>query len=170
MGAYQMTNHHLQLIPGGLSDLGSGVSASNAPKWAERKMLSESQESWRREVEQRLEELIRLPAGWDGYQGIPVSFSNAVFALRMLESTCRSVTPSPQIVPGVSGDLQIEWHTLSGDIELHVRAPNNVHAWRSLSDLGEDGEELHLTNNFFEIANWVKQLTEPSLAAISAAA
>lgn len=123
---------------------------------------------WRATVKDRLEELIRLEEGWDGYSAFPVSFDNAMFAFRMLESICRPDTLPPQIVPGPSGDLQIEWHTHQGDIELWVRGPNNVHAWRALNN-GQNGEEIELTNNFAVVSEWVRAVTEPTIALATAA-
>jgi len=82
-----------------------------------------------------------------------------VFSLRMLEAVCDQQAPSPQLVPGSTGDLQIEWHTLNGDIELHVRAPNDVYAWCSITD-GSAGEvEIRLSNDFSIVAGWVKTIT-----------
>lgn len=106
----------------------------------------------------RLEELVRLPIGWDGYQGQPVDFLNACFALSFLNKICGPETPPPQIVPGYGGDLQIEWHTLQGDIELHVKGPNNVYAWRAMANGDLDGEELDLTVDFTVVAQWVKDI------------
>lgn len=132
-------------------------------------LLSDNPKLWRGSVEVRLEELIRLPRGWDGYNGCPVGFTNAHFALRILESTCRNSTEPPQIVPGSSGDLQIEWHTLNGDIELHVLAPHKVLGWFQRAADGSE-EELELTNDFRRVAQWVQEITEQSIAATAAAA
>ena len=123
--------------------------------------LTEPDMVWRDEVIQRLEELVRLEAGWDGYHGVPVTFENATFALRMLEATCRDYVTAPQIVPGTSGELQIEWHTETGDIELLVKGPNSVHAWRCDA---EEEEEVDLTNDFLVVSRWVSKLMEPSIA------
>lgn len=131
--------------------------------------ISRIEGMWRTEVMQRLEELIRLEHGWDGYQGQAVSLENAVFALSMLDATCEEDTPPPQIIPGASGDLQIEWHTIHGDVELLVRGPNNVRAWRNRAGFGEDGEEVELTNDFFTVATWVKEAAEPTIVIQAAA-
>src|SRR5258706_7550436 len=88
-------------------------------------------ETWREPVIKRLNELVALQSGWDGYEGVPVTFENAYFTMGMLDACCRGDAPTPQIVPGASGDLQIEWHLDGGDIELHILAPNNVHAWHT---------------------------------------
>jgi hypothetical protein len=124
--------------------------------------VAEPDHRWRPAAVGRLEELVRLEPGWDGYQGQPVSLLNANFALRMLESICASQSIEPQIVPGSAGDLQIEWHTPSGDIELHVRAPNDVVAWRSGAD------EVYLTNNFIDVASWIEDLERTGAPAAAA--
>jgi len=115
---------------------------------------------WRESVERKLGELVCLPRGWDGYLANPVSFETATFAVRMLESVCASTAPAPQIVPGVNGDLQIEWHTEKGDVELHVRRANSVHAWRRTPATDDDGEDLDLTVNFLPIVTWVEEISE----------
>jgi hypothetical protein len=135
---------------------------SNIVDIASRRTVAQTPQAQWAPVTRRLEELIGLEQGWDGYTGSPVSFVNATFALSMLESICDSQVPLPQIVPGSSGDLQVEWHT------LHVSAPNEVHAWRARSDGSE--EELLLANDFSEIVVWLKELTEPSIAAKAATA
>lgn len=131
--------------------------------------LAAPAEAWSVAVEERLQELIRLPVGWDGYNGQPVSFRNAVFALSVLESTCTIATPSPEVVPGSSGDLQLEWHLPGGEIELHIRAPNDVHAWRYVPGNPPRDEELLLSTDFSVVAQWIRELTEAPLAAHAAA-
>ena len=115
-------------------------------------------------------ELVRLPRGWDGYSAAPVTFANAQFALRLLEAVSPANVAAPQIVPGSSGDLQIEWHTLNGDVELHVQAPNQVHAWRLLARATSDAEELQLSNDFTALVAWVKDVTETPRVTNAAAA
>lgn len=119
---------------------------------------------------ERMKQLVQLERGWDGYRGAPVGFDIAHFALRMLDAACGVDTPTPQVVPGSDGDLQIEWHTERGDIELDVRAPNDVIAWRRTTSTGSDGEEVALTNDFSLVAIWIAELLEPSRAIGTAAA
>lgn len=151
---------------GGVSSTNNIVSISSNPV---RILIGENSSSWSDEVTDRLQKLIRLRPGWDGYQGRPVSFVNANFALQMLNNICGMETRAPQIVPGAAGDLQIEWHTQQGDIELHVKGPNNVHAWRAMAGGDPEGEELNLTVDFAAVAQWVKEITEPTIAAAAAA-
>jgi hypothetical protein len=131
-------------------------------------LMTESEQKWRSPAMHRLSELVTLHPGWDGYQGAPVKFENAYFAMQMLDACCRANDPTPQIVPGASGDLQIEWHLERGDIELHILAPNNVHAWYADESNGFAGEEISLTTDFTTVANWIKNLTEPTRATVPA--
>lgn len=140
------------------------------PSIPKRILISENVSVWYDSVKEQLEELVHLPQGWDGYNAVPVSFVNANFALRMLEKSCGLESKPPQIVPGTTGDLQIEWHTMNGDIELHINAPNDVDAWRAMAGGDPEGEELKLTNDFSAVAHWVKEIMEPSISAEATAA
>lgn len=169
MGTNEMIGTQSTAVYSGES---SGISSSRImeiPGSKERVLISDNTSAWSNEVKKRLETLIKLPIGWDGYRGKNVSFQNASFALRMLEAICGVETRAPQIVPGTAGDLQIEWHTLKGDLEIHVLGPNNVHAWRAMVEGNPDGEERALKNDFAIVAQWVKEITEPPLAAATAA-
>lgn len=133
-------------------------------------MIIQPDFEWREAAVARLEKLVRLPVGWDGYSGQPVGLLNANFALQMLDRICGPNAGSPQFVPGVDGDLQIEWHTLHGDIELHVIEPNHVRAWLCVVGASPREEELELTNEFSKVAAWVKEIAEPPRAIATAAA
>jgi hypothetical protein len=126
--------------------------------------------AWWRSVLSRLDELCKLPTGWDGYNALPVFFGNAYFALNMLASACPPDAPEPQIVPGSNGDLQIEWHTETTDIELHVRIPNDVDAWRAVTSAPDHEDHLHLTMDFKVVAGWLAELSETPVAARTSAA
>jgi len=148
-------------------DTGANVSSHVA---FSSRVLCEPRHAWRQRVIERLDELCKLQVGWDGYQAPPVSFANAHFAASMLASACPLDAPEPQIVPGASGDLQIEWHTETTDIELHIRAPNDVDAWRVVMSAPEREDQLHLTMDFRVVADWLVELSEASVAARSSAA
>jgi hypothetical protein len=125
-------------------------------------LITEPDHDWWDAVVEQLQDLVSLEVGWDGYQGEPVSFENATFVLRVLEAICSDDTPTPHIVPGSDGDLQIEWHTQIAEIELHILAPNNVHAWISTAETGPEGEESALTIDFSVVAGLIRRLTEYS--------
>lgn len=123
-------------------------------------------------INARLDELIRLPQGWDGYEGLPVSFQNAAFAAKMLESVFSPMIdlPLPHCVPGPSGDLQLEWHANRYEVELHILRPNHVMAWRLTPELTPDGEEVELRTDFTIVAQWLDELVDQNIAADAAAA
>lgn len=126
--------------------------------------------NWKLRAEERLNELVSLEQNWDGYGAGPVLFTTASFAIRVLEAICFDDTSVPEIIPGTSGDLQIEWHEGNRDIEIHVIAPNRVHAcYRPNVDL-DQWKELTLTNDFAIVADWIKSLGETDGATSIAAA
>jgi len=122
-----------------------------------RLIIADPSASWWDGVKERLQELVLLERGWDGYHAPPISFENAYFTLDMLRSICPSDMRLPQIVSGTHGDLQVEWHHQTGEIELHVRAPNSVSAWRR-SPSAPDGEEVALTNDFAIVLGWIGEM------------
>lgn len=132
--------------------------------------VPELQHEWYSVVMARLTELTQLPIGWDGYRAGPVSFENANFAIRMLETICRADACAPQIVPGYNGDLQVEWHAGDCEIEMHVLAPYNVHTWHRSRETAPDGEEVEFTTDFTEAANWMRELERVLGANATAAA
>lgn len=114
-------------------------------------------------IEEKLQSLINLEKGWDGYDAEGVSFSNAHFAAKVLEAILLSNTPLPQIVPGTNGDLQIEWHTENLEIELHVISPYEVDAWISNRDTDEDGEEHRFTSDYAPLMVFINQLSDDAV-------
>ena len=123
-------------------------------------MRTDSEQHWRELILRRLHILTTLQVGWDGYRGLPVTTANASFALDILETCCRGEVPMPQLVPGTSGDLQLEWHGTRGDIELHLLRPHEVWAWHADAQTGRDGETVYLTNDFTLVARWVNSSQE----------
>lgn len=158
-----MSTGSLSLYRSGLRGL------ATSPFTFHRLTITQVDGAWRDPAVQRLEELIRLEPGWDGYDGQPVSLANATFALRVLEATCNELVEAPQIVPGANGEIQMEWHTDQGDVEILVRAPYDVYAWRYVVGGDPDGQEVNLTNDFIQVAEWIQEVMEPQIAHAAAA-
>lgn len=114
--------------------------------------------SWQQALLPRLEELVRLPNGWDGYRGRPISLPCATFAAEILVRLCREDLTPPALVPGSDGSVQIEWHENGYDVELDVQAPNHVIAKR-YDLLADEEEEITLKNDFTDIMGWIAALT-----------
>jgi hypothetical protein len=122
--------------------------------------------NWAPAVRARLNHLCQLSRGWDGYRGRAVSFETAHFAFQALSTIMsRGSNVAPQLVPGSDGDIQIEWHLPEQSIELHIKAPNVVSAWRE-SDCGE--ETLDLTNDFVSIVRWLAEPRRDNAAVVAA--
>ena len=116
-------------------------------------IVNHSTSRWNQAATERMNELVQLPVGWDGYRAGPVNLNTVIFAMNLLENVCPPDAAIPQIVPGIVGDLQIEWHLPGLSIELHVQAPNQVHAWCS-NDMGVEVETL-LINDFTDVSRWL---------------
>ncbi|MBW9062357.1 hypothetical protein JNB71_03400 [Rhizobium herbae] len=145
------------------TDLG-GATIERIPA---KRVLNVSSLPWHDRFVSRVEKLIRLPRGWNGYGAGPVSFHCANFAMSLISSACPHDVHEPQVVPGINGDLQIEWHSLEYDIEIHIRAPFDVVATRyGPNDLCE---EMALSNEFTVVAEWLNEL-ENAVAARATAA
>lgn len=126
-------------------------------------------DAWVGRASDRLSKLSRLEPGWDGYRAQPVTLENVAFAKSLLYSVMDDAQPSPDIVPGTRGDLQIEWHTSKGDLEVHVIRPNLVRAWVNFVD--QDRElEVQISNDFRIVSDWLSQIKESEIATIRAAA
>jgi len=112
---------------------------------------------WCRNLEARFNELTSLPRGWDGYNGIPVSFTCARFAANLLERIFIDGVSEPSLVPGCDGTLQIEWHKNLFDIEIDVLGANNVIAMRFDHQTSRE-ETLELQNDFSVLVTWIEEL------------
>lgn len=135
-----------------------------------RYQVTEVRSSWAAAVVERLNELCALPRGWNGYDGLPVSFSVAQFTLSTLNAIMWDDAPIPSIIPCGSGDLQVEWHLISGDIELHVMGPNEVSAFYEPAGDSGNAIEMEVKADFTAIAGWLRELGEKRRAIITAAA
>jgi hypothetical protein len=112
---------------------------------------------WVVQLADRFDELTSLRRGWDGYAGIPVSFSCAQFAANLLDRLFDAEVGAPQLVPGSDGTIQIEWHENNFDIEVDILAPYHVVAFRY--DLLADQEiEIELDTDFTALAGWISEL------------
>jgi hypothetical protein len=164
----------------------NGTTATNVAKLAQpmrRVNLSDPPVIGWETIKSRLEELSKLEVGWDGYRGVPMRFEVGYFAAEIIKNLlCGLSTPymrdmrdrstpyMPEIIPGSNGDVQIEWHRNGKSIELHVKAPYNVTAWRNNNAFGENGEEINLEADFTTINKWLEEFTGATPANEAAAA
>lgn len=119
---------------------------------------------WVSQLKDRLNELVALPHGWDGYTGSPVSFQCASFVANMLERLYQEDVPTPSLVPGSDGSLQVEWHRNMFDVELDVLDAQNVVATRLNLQTHEE-EVFEIQNDFSAIVPWISALSNGSQTA-----
>ena len=123
----------------------------------QRVMVHQVNSEWARSAKNRLDSLVSLKLGWDGYQGIPVSFNLAYFALQVIDRLYQEGVPKPDIIPGSDGTLQIEWHVNGYDVEVDILGVNNIVASRFSRAHGVD-DEVELKNDLSCVWQWVSGL------------
>jgi hypothetical protein len=95
----------------------SDVTAFSGPDWMSR-------------AAQRFVDLIRLPVGWDGHQGHPVSPPIADYAYRFLQKLMlQPGLTLPSITPLAYGGIMLEWHRRGWDVEIEIDAPAQHHVY-----------------------------------------
>lgn len=124
---------------------------------------------WSTALGERFNALTALPAGWDGYEGRPVSFTCARFAAQLLARLFDPEIPPPSLVPGSDGTLQIEWHINQYDVEIDISAPFRVAASR-FDCINDTIEEVELETDFSILAQWLSELKTPRAMERSAGA
>lgn len=102
-------------------------------------------ETWTKEVGDRLARLLKLPRGWDGYQGRAPSVEAVQFSLEVLAGSWRPRLTVPDISPKSDGGLLIEWTGEDAELTVEVSAPYDVYV-----SYEEDDEisETVLRNDF----------------------
>jgi len=137
----------------------SGSSTSSLHMRLPRIRVQNNRSEWAKKLEDRFDELTSLPKGWDGYDGVPVSFTCAQFAANLVERLYVKGVGVPQLVPGADGTLQLEWHMNQYNLEIDVLAPYEVVA--TLYDhLTEQEQEIEVQTDFTELSEWVISLSQ----------
>lgn len=82
--------------------------------------------SWIRAAHQKMDELVGLRAGWDGYDARPPcaeAYSRAREALRRFHA---AGMPAPAVFPLLSGGVQAVWHAPHHRVELDWNASGDA--------------------------------------------
>jgi hypothetical protein len=93
-------------------------------------------------LNQELNRLFALPAGWDGFSSDLVTIEAIQKAVTVLVMIADETTPAPQFFPLRDGGIQVEWHVGGNDIEVEVNGVGEAYVFAARSD-GEviaDGE------------------------------
>jgi hypothetical protein len=95
--------------------------------------------AWLGELQEQLQELLRLPEGWDSYSAEPISRQAASETLRFL-SVAPVISPAPALVPVNDGSLQLEWHRQQIDLEIRFCADGRIEALFEDLQTGDEWE------------------------------
>ncbi len=92
-------------------------------------------------IEQRLDELGRLPPNWDGYGAPPIDPNIVAAARSFTRSLPENIAVRPQVVPISSGNIQFEWHHGSKVLELEFEDAQTIHylQWHPEAGVEEEG-------------------------------
>lgn len=138
---------------------------SSLPVTQARVRVSNPRSPWVKELEGDFNTLTSLRKGWDGYAGLPVSFTCAQFAANIIESLYTQALPPPQLVPMSDGTLRLEWHMNKYDLEIEVLAPYEVVACRT-DLMTDEEEEIEVQTDFTELSKWVSALAAKRIPAL----
>lgn len=113
----------------------------------------------------RIAELRTMSPNWDSYGASSITHKAAVNAVRMFCQIMYDETPPPQVVPTNSGNIQLEWHIHSIDLEIEISGDGEVHCY--FADAGKDESEWTESFNYATvlIMPFIEKLTERAMNA-----
>lgn len=87
---------------------------------------------WNIKLSRNVDRLRKLSRGWDGPRSFPIdnSLLNRVTALiRESLASLGSNAHAPFVVPLANGGVQVEWHTVRGELEFELAANGKASIW-----------------------------------------
>lgn len=125
--------------------------------------MANSETGSRLNLVNKLDELTRLPVGWDGYSGVPTEYANALFAIDLMGAVSKQHFKTPSVVPGGDGSLQLEWHINQYDLEIEILDPHKIIVERT--DLTTDENvEIQPDGDYGVLFEWIKELDRTKTA------
>lgn len=134
----------------------------------------------RKSIIHELETLLRLPIGWDGYDGWPLKLINAVTALSILDEIPFEIAKQFEIVPSPEGDLQIECASmklqrqstfestsstentagmvLNGATTTYAHTPDfEINIINGRVQITDANEDIHSFDTTKDVVEWIKR-------------
>ena len=99
------------------------------------------------EIETSITELVNLPQGWDGYDGLPVRPEVAEHARRFMTTIRECTQLVPAIVPLSDGGLQLEWFVDAYEVEVVIAPDGTAYVHFECTSDGRI-EEFDLSGSF----------------------
>jgi len=86
---------------------------------------------WKSVLLANVQSLSELHAGWDGPGSVPVGEKLLLRAVFCVETALTGLTDvtAPRLVPGGDGCVQIEWHSVWGEIKFDIDDEGQVWMW-----------------------------------------
>lgn len=85
-------------------------------------------------LNQELNRLFALPAGWDGPSAEEVTVEAVREAASVLAAVASEAVSAPQFFPLRDGGIQAEWHIGGNDIEIEVNGAGEAYVFAARSD------------------------------------
>jgi len=112
---------------------------------------------WIGSVFPAVQEFLRLPVGWDSYNGKPLKLETGMFALQLLYDVMTPQVPVPLVAPTSAGGIQFEWRRDGFEMELCVAAPYDCELSYRDQQTGEE-DSLPLTTDFSALTRIMRKL------------
>lgn len=115
--------------------------------------------AWVLEAAKKLEALRRFHVGWDSYGGLPLKPGAKDLTLRVLEWLRKDELPTPAVVLGSGGTVQLEWRAKGKELEVELR-DNDTIEFVKVSPDGkiEEGEAADkLSERLHDLTSWLRQ-------------
>ena len=119
--------------------------------------MNDDMQRWMRSVFPAIQEFLRLPKGWDSYNGVPLKLDTGMFALQLLYDVMTPQTPVPLVAPTSGGGIQFEWHQPNFELELCIAAPYDCELAFRVPTTGDEGT-FPLTTDFSVLTRMMKRL------------
>jgi hypothetical protein len=103
-------------------------------------------------MQDRLNELLRLPDGWDGYRANAVDLHAALGAADVALTVGATTTLPPQVFPLANGGIQLEWHAAGQSVEIEIDPGGEAH----ILAVASDGTEL-INEDLLDDPNLVRE-------------
>ena len=98
-------------------------------------------------IEATITELVNLPQGWDGYDGLPVRPEVAKRARRFLAVVGEFTQLVPDVIPLSDGGLQLEWFVDTYEVEVVIAPDSKAHVYFECTNDGRI-QEFALDDSF----------------------
>ena len=119
--------------------------------------INKDLQRWMGSVFPAVQEFLRLPVGWDTYNGVPLRLDTGMFALQLLYDLMNPRIPVPLVAPTSPGGIQFEWRRDGFELELCVNAPYNCEV-SSRDQATGDENSFMLTTDFTLLTRMMMKL------------